>query len=154
MLAHSMMSAANIPWKLQARLHPYAVATATLLDGLALTVIDGVIKTRFEHQWNCLPGFVKHLKEWGEAGVVSTKTDTTPKSSARGEVCVLAESSAILDCRSSYKSLMAASAWPGVQSRHGCGRQSNTGSSPTEPGSTPSKTTKGAGSVSGMNRGN
>jgi hypothetical protein len=60
------------------------VQHATDLDGLIVTTIDHAVATRYEHWCGKLPKWTKHLKTWGEAGTVKTKTDTTPKLADRG----------------------------------------------------------------------
>jgi hypothetical protein len=64
------------------------VQHATDLDGLIVTTIDHAVATRYEHWCGKLPKWTKHLKTWGEAGTVKTKTDTTPKLADRGITCM------------------------------------------------------------------
>ena len=61
---------------------------ATQLDWLVLIEIDSLEKTRIEHWGSELPVFTRKLRTWGEAGVVKTKTDTTPKLYDRGVTCM------------------------------------------------------------------
>jgi hypothetical protein len=58
------------------------------LDGLILTIVNGVTKTRFEQWENCLPRFVQCLRKWREVGVVKLRSSTTPKIFDRGKVCI------------------------------------------------------------------
>jgi hypothetical protein len=65
-----------------------AFKTATLLDGLLPIEMGGVTASRCVHWCGENPGFAKHLRTWGEAGTVKTKTDTTPEVKDRGIPCV------------------------------------------------------------------
>ena len=47
--------------------------TATKLDWLQAIDRGGVVKSRTEHFGYEMPGFAKHLRTWGEAGVVKLK---------------------------------------------------------------------------------
>ena len=84
----AMMTAANVPTGKRYLVAYKAFETATKLDGLIPITIDGVTKTRVEHWSGKLPRYANHLRTWGEAGVVKTKTDTTPKLNDRGEKCM------------------------------------------------------------------
>ena len=53
--------------------------TATKLDGLVASKINGVIQTRHENFEMKLPKFVKHACTWGEDGVAKIKSETSPK---------------------------------------------------------------------------
>ena len=65
-----------------------AFKTATKLDGLIPIEIDGNVKARVEHWSGSIPGYAKHLRKWGEAGVVKVRTTTTPKLEERGITCM------------------------------------------------------------------
>jgi hypothetical protein len=65
-----------------------AFKTATLLDGLLPIETGGVAASRCVHWCGKNPGFAKHLRTWGEAGTVKTKTDTAPKVKDRGIPCM------------------------------------------------------------------
>ena len=66
-----MMNAASLKEKERCKLFKVVFTTAAMLDGLTVGTRNGVAKTRYEH-WNGeLPRFSKHLKIWGEAGVVT-----------------------------------------------------------------------------------
>ncbi|MEM9078895.1 MAG: zinc finger CCHC domain-containing protein, partial [Bacteroidota bacterium] len=69
----AMMTAANVLKKIRPIVAPKAFETATKLDGLILTEVDGATKPRVEH---CIPAFAHHLRKWGEAGTVKIKTKT------------------------------------------------------------------------------
>jgi hypothetical protein len=60
--ARAMLQQANIPNELRKTLMPEAVKTATHLDGLIPQDIDGVVKTRFEHQFGENPPFARSLR--------------------------------------------------------------------------------------------
>jgi hypothetical protein len=64
--------------------------TATLLDGLVVTTIDGKKQSRFEHYYGKLPKFAKTLQVWGEAGVVKTKKKGESKVQDKGPMCMVA----------------------------------------------------------------
>jgi hypothetical protein len=64
--ARAMLQKANIPTE--------AVKTATHLDGLIPQEIDGVVKTRFEHEFGANPPFAKALRTWGEVGTKIVET--------------------------------------------------------------------------------
>lgn len=53
-----------------------------------ITEINGKTATRYEHWGSELPTFAKHLRVWGEAGVVKTKQIKTPKVADRGVICM------------------------------------------------------------------
>jgi hypothetical protein len=69
--ARSMMSEAHVPHERKGELMADACLCATLLDGLILTTIEGITKTRFEHMFDKNPPFINCLRTWGEAGVVT-----------------------------------------------------------------------------------
>jgi hypothetical protein len=84
----AIMSSARIPKELCQMFWQEAFQTSTLLDGLVLVNVDGVLKTRIEHWEGKLPSFVQYLRKWGEAEVVKLQTSTTPKIYDRGKVCM------------------------------------------------------------------
>jgi hypothetical protein len=53
-----------------------------------VTTVDGRITTRYKHFCGKNPKFAQHLRTWGEAGTVKTKTKTTPKIADRGVQCM------------------------------------------------------------------
>ena len=75
----ALMYRANVSEAIQHILWTEAFKTATLLDGLIPVEIGGKVATRYEHWSGHNPEFAKHLRTWGEAGTVKTKTKTTPK---------------------------------------------------------------------------
>jgi hypothetical protein len=83
-----MMARANIPEDIRYKVWTAAFKTATLLDGLLPIEMGGVTASRYLHWCGKNPGFAKHLRTWGEAGTVKTKTDTTPKVKDRGIPCM------------------------------------------------------------------
>ena len=85
----AMMIEANVPEEMRYVIQHKAMETAGKLDGLIMKNINGVIKSRVEHWSGKMPSYSKYLREWGEAGVVKTKTNTTPKLADRGVTCML-----------------------------------------------------------------
>ena len=83
-----MMIAANIPQALRYVLFKEAFKHATNMDNLVIININGKEATRFEHFGDKLPTFVKAMKTWGKAGVVTLKNKATPKVGDRGKVCI------------------------------------------------------------------
>ena len=87
--ARAMMTAANVPEKEMYKLFREAFTCATMLDWLTIVTINGVSKSRVEHWNGTMPRWVRALRTWGEAGVVKTKTATTPKMKPRGVTCFM-----------------------------------------------------------------
>ena len=85
---HAMMNQANVLKETRYKVWREAYKTATQLDGLVVTEIDGKLATRYEHWAGKNPKFAKHLRVWGEAGTVKTKTRTTPKLEDHGVQCM------------------------------------------------------------------
>jgi hypothetical protein len=83
------MIKANLPNNVRYFLFKEAFKTATMLDGLVVVDIDGIKKTRYEHFFGKNPKFAGHLRFFGEAGTVKTKTKKTPKLDDRGVPCML-----------------------------------------------------------------
>jgi hypothetical protein len=88
--ARAMMIAANVPTKYRYRCFVLATDCAMMLDWLAIVEAGGVAKPRVEHFSGRIPAFAKHLRTWGEAGTVTTKTDTQPAGKDRGVTCLMA----------------------------------------------------------------
>ena len=63
---------------------------ANKLDGLFASEINGLVQTRYEYCGIKVPKFVKHMKIWGDAGVVKIKTRTSPKFKDKGVTCLFA----------------------------------------------------------------
>jgi hypothetical protein len=82
------MHRANVPMKERYKLFREAFKTATLLDGLIPIKLDGKMKPRVVHWSGKLPDFAKHLRTWGEAGTVKTKTPTMAKLADHGVHCM------------------------------------------------------------------
>ena len=85
----AMMIAAGIPRDKRYLVGHKAFETATKLDGLIPVEVNGTIKPRIEHWSGKVPDYSKHLRVWGEAGTVKTRTKTTPKIEDRGVTCML-----------------------------------------------------------------
>jgi hypothetical protein len=79
-----MMIAANVPNALRFKLYREAYSCATLLDGLVIKTLGDVTQTRVEHWSGKLPAWANLMRTWGEAGVTTVKTATTPKLKNRG----------------------------------------------------------------------
>jgi hypothetical protein len=64
----------NVPWIILHKVWQEAFKMVTLLDGLMPIEIDGVVNTSYVH-WDGAnpPSLAKHLKTWGEAGMVKLK---------------------------------------------------------------------------------
>jgi hypothetical protein len=84
----ALMARANIPTKVRYQVWKEAFKVATLLDGLTVTTLDGQTATRYVHWAGENPKFSQHLRTWGEAGTVKTKTISTPKVANRGAQCM------------------------------------------------------------------
>jgi hypothetical protein len=84
----ALLRHANVPVKDRYRLYTKAFQTATQLDGLTVTEIDGVKDTRYKHWCGENPKFVNHLRTWGEAGTVKLRTRATTKVEDRGKPCM------------------------------------------------------------------
>jgi hypothetical protein len=84
----ALMHRANVPMKERYKLFHEAFKTATLLDGLIRIELDGKMKPCVVHWSGKVPNFAKHLRTWGEAGTVKTKTPTTAKLADRGVHCM------------------------------------------------------------------
>jgi hypothetical protein len=59
-LGRALMNHANIPLKWRFKLFAKAFKTATLLDGLRVITLDGVIDTRYKHWCGANPKFIEH----------------------------------------------------------------------------------------------
>jgi hypothetical protein len=84
----AMLEHANVPEHMRLKLFREVLQTATRLDNLAVININGKEQSRYEHWGGALPAFAKHLRLWGEAGVVKLKKTGTPKVAPRGETCM------------------------------------------------------------------
>ena len=49
------------------------------MDNLNVETINEIMKTRYEHFGDVIPNFVKALRTWGEAEVVTLKSIAAPK---------------------------------------------------------------------------
>jgi hypothetical protein len=86
--ATALMNEANIPKAKRYKVWYKAYGTATKLDGLVPVEINGKTQTRDEHFYGKNPAFAKHLRTWGEAGVVKLKEKTQPKLDNHGKTCM------------------------------------------------------------------
>jgi hypothetical protein len=76
--AKTLLESANVPKEFRHKLFPFAAATAQKTDNLMIVKVNGTEKTRYEHFLENIPAFTKHMRTWGEAGVVKTKTKASP----------------------------------------------------------------------------
>jgi len=88
--ARALMIDANVPRKYRYRCFVLATSAALMLDWLVTVDIAGVEKSRFEHCFGCLPKFAANLRTWGEAGVVTIKSDNWPAVKNRALTCFFA----------------------------------------------------------------
>ena len=84
----AMMIRANVPIETRYNLFREAFTTATLLDGLVVTTLNGKTATRYIHWGGESPKFAKHLRTWGDAGTVKVATGKAPKLNNRGATCI------------------------------------------------------------------
>ena len=80
-----MMIDANIPYLQRYKIIQEAIIAATKLDGLVTVNNGNKIMTRYELFGLTIPSFVKHMRTWGEAGVVKLCSKTSPKLMNKGE---------------------------------------------------------------------
>ena len=85
---NAMMIAANLSLEKRYVFFREAMERATLLDGLVVTIIEGIKLTRVEHWSSSLPRWVSYLRTWGEAGVVKLNSKTTAKLVQNGVTCM------------------------------------------------------------------
>ena len=71
----AIMNAAQIPKGKQFKLWSETATTVTALDNLIPVTRNGKTLTRYEHAGHKIPKFVKHLRTFGEAGIVKNKKD-------------------------------------------------------------------------------
>jgi hypothetical protein len=79
----ALMSRADSPKKYHYRMFWLAMETACVLDWLIVVTIDGVMAMKI------IPAFVKHLKTFGEAGVVTIVGTIKKKVNMRGLLCLM-----------------------------------------------------------------
>jgi hypothetical protein len=80
--------AAHVPMEIGYTLFPKAFEYATGTAGLQVTTVDRRTTARYKHFCGKNPKFAQHLRTWGEAGTVKTKTKTTTKIADRGVQCM------------------------------------------------------------------
>ena len=86
--AQAMMIDANVPYLRRYKIVQEAVLTATKLDGLIVVHVNGKEATRYEQFGLPVPKFVNHMRTWGEAGVVKTKSKPSSKLTNKGSSCM------------------------------------------------------------------
>jgi hypothetical protein len=60
-----------------------------VLDWLTVVTIDGAMAMKIKHFSNSIPAFVKHLRTFGEAGVVTIVGTIKKKVDMRGLLCLM-----------------------------------------------------------------
>ncbi len=73
--ARAMLSAAQVPREECHKIWGEVAKTATALDNLIAVTINGETTTRYEHAGLQIPLFVKHLRTFGEAGIMKNMKD-------------------------------------------------------------------------------
>jgi hypothetical protein len=73
--ARAMLSAAQVPKDEHHKLRGETVMTATVLDNLIPVTWNEETKTRYEHAGYDIPKFVKHLRTFGEVGIIKNMKD-------------------------------------------------------------------------------
>eukprot|EP00985_Skeletonema_marinoi_P020006 scaffold11691_cov76-Skeletonema_marinoi.AAC.1 len=81
-LGRAMLDTANVPEEERGRLVTQAIQLAVQLDGLRIIEINGKVATRDEHMYGEKPKWTKHMKRFGECGVV--KEGKNGKAGSRG----------------------------------------------------------------------
>jgi hypothetical protein len=89
-LGRALMNHANVPLKWRFKLFAKMFKTATLLDGLRVITLNGVINTGYKHWCGTNSKFMEHLHTWEEVGTVNLKEIGTPKIADRGIQCMMA----------------------------------------------------------------
>lgn len=84
--SRSVMAGANIPDEIRQYVSKECLNCVTLVDGLIFRIINKKTATRCEHWSNELPKFANHLKEWGEAGVLTICDIKTSKLTNKGKL--------------------------------------------------------------------
>jgi hypothetical protein len=85
----TLMAQANVPIKVRYKVWKEAFKRATFLDGLTVIMIDGKMAMPYVHWCSKNPKLASHLRTWGEASIVKTKTRTTPKMVDCGVQCMM-----------------------------------------------------------------
>ena len=85
----ALMARANVPLSVRYKIWRHAMKTATLLDGLTVTTVEGKTATRYVLWAGENPKFAGHLRTWGEAGSIKTRVRGTPKIADRGTQCMM-----------------------------------------------------------------
>ena len=83
----TLLEDANVPHLQRHKIIQEAIITATKLDGLVTTNVGKECKTRYELFGYKNPAFTRHLRTWGEAGVVKIASKTSPKLRNKGVTC-------------------------------------------------------------------
>ena len=87
--ANALCVDANIPADVKHLLLPRAILTVTKLDGLQPVRLEGVVKSKYEHQYGSNPAFAKYpLRIFGEALTVTIYETLRGKQKARGITCL------------------------------------------------------------------
>ena len=84
----SVLNGAKVPEAEKKHVFNECLNTVTQIDGLIVRKVNGKTATRYEHWCNTLPKFARHLREWGEAGVVTVRDIKTNKLTNKGRLCM------------------------------------------------------------------
>jgi hypothetical protein len=85
----ALLIRANIPWKYQFHLYREAFKMATDLDRFVIVSVNGKRASCYQHTFGQNPQWAKHLRLFGEAGMVKIVTNTSPKLSDKGVQCMM-----------------------------------------------------------------
>ena len=69
--ARAMMIQTNLPKEIKYKLHKECFNCAKYLSNLAVVALNRKAATRYEHFHDAQPHYAKHLRIWGESGMVS-----------------------------------------------------------------------------------
>jgi hypothetical protein len=83
------MSRENSPKKYRYCMFWLATETACVLDWLIVVTINGVMAMKIKHFSNSIPVFVKYLRTFGEAGVVTIAGTIKKKVDMQGILCLM-----------------------------------------------------------------
>ena len=83
-----MLNGAKVPEAEKKHVFNECLNTVTQVDGLIVRKVNGKTATRYEHWCSTLPKFARHLREWGEAGVVTVRDIKTNKLTNKGRLCM------------------------------------------------------------------
>ena len=85
-----MIIAVNVSYEMGWKLVQECLLTTTKLDGLVASEINVVLQPRHVYFGMKVPTFVKHMRMWGETGVVKIRISTSLKLKYKGVTCLFA----------------------------------------------------------------